>query len=518
MSHPLHQQAIQLINQGQFVQAHPYLVQLVKDVPTHADGWFLLGIINLEVGQIPKAIQLIEKANGLAPSSEYLAHLARAYSLIGDLHQARQVAEKTPASHLSSALTLDTLGVALSRVGLHELALTYFNKAVENAPENPAFLYNQAVSLKFIGDFDSARQAFERAISINPNHYRAHYALSEIREDSKDIQILSRLQQAYTDADSVDAKLHLAHAMAREFERRHEYRCAFDALTDAKQAYLQHPKFASIDDSPLFDLAIRQLALPTSGGHSSAEPIFVLGMPRSGTTLVERILSSHSQVTSAGELQDFGMAVKHLSATPSRMVLDPETLQQAETIAPEILGQDYLSRTRVVTGKTPRFVDKLPFNFFYLGLIRRALPNAKIICLLREPLDTIIGNYRQLFSIQSPYYRYAYDIQHSAEFYGRFYHLAHQASRHLDNFLLLDYQQLVSDPEHQIRQLLTFCDLPFEAACLSAEQNTAPVSTASKVQVREAINTRSIGRWRRYADELAPAAAILQAQGIPFDA
>jgi hypothetical protein len=177
-----------------------------------------------------------------------------------------------------------------------------------------------------------------------------------------------------------------------------------------------------------------------------------------------------------------------------------------------------MQRTEAVRGSYKHFVDKLPFNFFYIGLIRRALPNAKIVCLLRNPMDTCIGNYRQLFGYNNPHTNYAYDLMNTARFYQHFYTLAQQWQQaKTDSFYLLNYEKLVAEPEQQIKDLIGFCGLDWQPQCLHAENNTAPVSTASKVQVREPINSRSIGRWKKfkpYTDELE---AFFHKQGIAIE-
>jgi len=240
-------------------------------------------------------------------------------------------------------------------------------------------------------------------------------------------------------------------------------------------------------------------------------------MPRSGTTLVERIISSHDSVTSAGELQDFGMSIKELTQTKSNKVLDIETITAAYDLDFEALGKTYLNRTRTITGDAPHFIDKLPFNFFYVDLIKRALPNAKIICLLRNPMDTCIGNYRQLFTINNPYYGYSLNLKTTAQFYSEFHQLAHHwQSQENSNFMLLNYEDLVAEPIQQIKKIIKFCDLPWQESCLNFHTNKAPVSTASKVQVREPINNKALGRWKKYQSNTLQAQSILIEQGIAF--
>ena len=496
------QQALSAINQRDYVAAHGACVSLIKQFGDDAQAYFLLGMVHIELLQIQKAIRLLEKSVELSREPQTYAYLTKCHALLGDMPAAVEAASHCPVSRLEKSLALDTVGVALSRVGLHEEALDYFKAALAKAPDNAHFHYNYAVSAKFAGLFETARQAFEQAIALKPDYYQAHFALSDLGGISDSTNHIERLTVLHSKTTDTDGKLHLSHALAKEYEAFKEYDKAFKVLDDAKRA--KRRQFAAVENhyEAIFNwlLAQQPSEISAAQGNPSSQPVFVLGMPRSGTTLVERIITSHSEVASGGELQDFGLAVKELTKTPSNQVLDLPTLQAAEQLSFRELGSRYLERTSVLLNQKTHLVDKLPFNFFYIGLIRRALPNAKIVCLLRDPMDTCIGNYRQLFSLNSPYFAYAYDLESTGRFYKNFYSLVHHWQRLFpEHVRLQSYEELVTRPDEEVRALIEFCGLDWESACLQVENNTAPVSTASKVQVREAINTRSIGRWRQYA-------------------
>ena len=492
------------INQRDFVSAHKACVTLIKQWGDDAHAYFLLGIIHIEMGQVNKAVSLLEKSNALEARPLTFAYLAKCHALKGDMAAALTAVDNAPVDALERALEMDTVGVSLSRVGAHERALPYFEKAIALSPQNPFFYYNHAVSCKFAGNFDAARDGFEKAIALKPDYSQAHFALSDlggITARDNHIDRLSELKEQLK--DNADGGLHIGHALAKEFEAIGNYRGAFEVLNKAKAP--KRKQFADIDSrfQALFDF-LEQTAADSAkikSGSDSDSPIFVIGMPRSGTTLVERIISNHSQVTSGGELQDFGVAVKELTRTASNQVLDLATLAAAEDLDFTALGERYLERTAFLRKDHQFVVDKLPFNFFYVGLIRRALPKARVVCLVRDPMDTCIGNYRQLFSINSPYYAYAYDLMNIGRFYQRFEELmARWKAHHPQAIRLQSYEALVTNPQEEVRELISFCGLEWEPQCVQVETNNTPVSTASKVQVREAINARSVGRWKHYAE------------------
>jgi hypothetical protein len=186
------------------------------------------------------------------------------------------------------------------------------------------------------------------------------------------------------------------------------------------------------------------------------------------------------------------------------MVMDGETLLEANRLNLPEIGQAYIESTRDLARGSARFTDKMPLNFFYAGLIHRALPNARIVALRRGAMDSCLSNYRQLLTVQDSYYQYTYDLKDIAMFYGFFDDLIANWREHIptNRFLEIKYESIVHDQENQTRRLLEFCGLNWEEACLRFHENAAPVSTASSVQVRRPLYSDSIGRWKRYGDKL----------------
>lgn len=469
------------------------------------------------------AVEAIDRALVAASErADYHAQRARCLALLKREGEARAAVERAERLGAIDALTHDTIGVVWSRLNEHERAVGAFERAVAAAPRKADFHYNLASSLRILGRFDEAERAYETVVQLAPRFYRAHSALAELRTQTAERNHIERLttQLAAVGAD-VDGELHLRHALAKELEDLGRYDEAFAHLAAGKARKRRSLGYSIATDEALFDALERTFdaARFVAGvpGFESAEPIFVVGLPRSGTTLVERVLSSHSHVYSAGELQNFGLALKRAAGTLSNRVLDADTIRRGADCDLAAVGRAYVDSTRPNTASKPRFVDKMPLNFFYIGFIALALPRAKIVCLRRHPLDSCLSLYRQLFAVTFSYYNFAYDLGDSARYYARFDRLMRHWRNVLPGRVLeVQYESLVADQERETRRLLEYCELPWESATLRFERNAAPVATASSVQVRSPLYSTSVGRWRRYESQLAPAMAELRAAGISW--
>lgn len=475
-------------------------------------------------GRFGDACNAIERALHYdAARPDYHAQHARCLALLKREGEARTAAERAEELAPHDALTLDTLGVVWSRLGDHARAVEAFERAVARTPRNPDFHYNLAASLRILGRFDEAERELETVVGIAPRFYRAHSALADLRKQTTAHNHVAKLEALLDGVgNDVDGELHVRHALAKELEDLGEYARAFSHLAAGKARKRRTLDYTIADDEVLFGAIERvfdaQRCATAPAGCASAEPIFVVGLPRSGTTLVERILSAHSEVKSAGELQNFGVALKRATGTPSNRVLDQETIERGARCDLAAIGQRYIDSTRPLTGRSPHFVDKLPLNFLYVGFIHEALPNARIVCLRRQPLDSCLSLYRQLFAVAFSYYNFTYDLEDIGRYYALFDRLlAHWRHVLPGKVLEVSYESLVAEQERTTRALLDFCGLPWEAQCLDFHTNAAPVATASSVQVRAPLYATAVGRWRRYAAQLEPLIAQLRATGIPLE-
>ena len=511
-----HQAAQRALAAGEPRAAHETCLAILREDPTHSDAWFLCGVIAAGNGQHAKAVDIFERALSLAPgNAEYLGELAK--SLVADrrpgpaLERAREALAANPVD----PRVLSNLGTVFSHCGEPAEALPCYERVCELYRQQPPTddeaiaeaWFNLGATQKFTGDFAGSEAAYEKAISLQPRLFKAHSALAQLRRQSESSNHLERLQALRGAVATPSDQLHLGHALAKELEDMGDHTASLEALAWGKAAQARSIGYSPERDVALFDALIAHYNAGAFTGDppgcASEEPIFVVGMPRTGTTLVERIIGNHSQVFAAGELAGFPIETKRLTGSPGGEVLDSDTLTQALRVDPRSLGDAYLASTRPRTGHTPRFIDKLPLNFMYLGLIHRALPNAKLICLRRDPMDTCLSNYRQLFATNFPYYNYNLDLLDCGRYYLGFDRLmAHWQQVVPGSVHEVHYENLVSEPEDTARALLAYCDLPWEDGVLSTPRDTA-VATASAVQVRQDIYQSSVDRWKRYGNALA---------------
>nr|WP_231862642.1 tetratricopeptide repeat-containing sulfotransferase family protein [Sphingorhabdus sp. M41] len=486
-------------------------------------GYFLLGIAAAEAGQIGKAIPLVEAAVERGPEAEHLAQLAKLLILLRRDGEAAAAARKAMAMKPGDARTCDTIGCVFTRLGDHEGSVEPFRSAVAADPDNLDYRYNLAAASSFTGRIQDALTHYEAILAADPGNARAHYALAIASRQTADVNHISRLKTALSESQKPGDGLRIRYALAKELEDIGDPE-AFTYLAAANDEHKRSLRYDFAQDDAIFD-AIETLfteprckALPGAGNPEKA-PIFIVGMPRTGTTLVDRILSSHPDVESAGEMQAMPLAVKRLAATSSRTVIDPATVMASCDIDPAKIGDLYLAQAGHHRHEgTARFTDKLPANFLYIGHIARALPHAKIVCLRRNPMDTVWSNYKNLFASQSAYYAYSYDLLDTARYYERFDRLMAMWDRLFPGLVLqLSYEALVADQEGQTRLLLEHCDLEWNESCLTFHENSAAVATPSAAQVRRPINADGVGKWRTHEAALQPARIFFEQHSIPID-
>lgn len=390
-------------------------------------------------------------------------------------------------------------------------------RATAMAPDDPRYVYNMAATALAIGRIDEAEALFSRVIAVEPRDFDAWQNRSTLRRQTPASNHVSELEQALSRvAPGGNGEVALCYALSKELEDLGEYARSFEYLQRGAQArrrqlsYRVEMDLEAIDQiQRAFDRHVLAKAPPPS---AEPGPIFILGLPRSGTTLVDRILSSHSQVESLGELNDLPFAVMHAAGAASDKMDLIRRAAQADFAA---LGREYRRRVAGYGAARPYVIDKTPLNFLYLGLIRLSLPGARIVHLRRQPLDSGYAMYKTLFRMGYPF---SYDLEDLGRYLAAYQRLmAHWRECLPQGFLDLDYETLVADQRGASRRIVEWCGLDWEDRCEAFHLNPTPAATASAAQVREPMHSRSVGSWRRYERQLEPLARSLREAGVTIE-
>ena len=492
---------------GQTERAGALCGRILKIAPKLVQGHFLVGLVALAAKDRKTAFQAFGSVTTLDPKhSAGWAQLAKLFVGEGQVNRADAALAEAVKGKPEDPLVQDLIGTVLSLLGEHGLAREWFEKACAKRPRHAGYLLNLANNHVYFGETERALALYQRIIEVEPNSPQAHWSLASARKATDDahIELCREMLQRPGLHPRLQAFYH--YAIGKECEDLGQWEDAFAAFAqgaEARRRTVEYDEPAEIEMFGFLEAHFDEdwLAAQTPG-HPSTAPIFVLGQPRTGTTLIERIISSHSAVTSAGELQQFSLGIRRLSEHRDPKRFSAGLFQAALDIAPRALGTTYLETTRRVHGDTPRFVDKLPQNYLCIPLILAALPNAKIVHLVRDPMDACFASFKQLFADA---YMHSYDQREMARHHGRYRKLmAAWRQRFGHRFLDISYEATTHDFEANVRRLLDFLELPFEAACLDFHAQEGAVSTASAAQIREPAHTRSVGRWRRYEAHLEP--------------
>lgn len=436
---------------------------------------------------------------------------ARNHAEFGEcLSAARHSAADDPVAH-------GAIGDFCSARGDYPAALDAYDEAVQLDPLNPRYRYNRAAVRRFLGELEGAEADLDSVIAASPNDAEAWHLRSDLRVQTADrnhvVELELRSGRGFQDWRQ---EVQIRFALAKEYEDLGQYRDSWRALHAGSAVRRKNLKYDVRVDLQTVDW-IREAFPAAVQDNSDCEPsgpIFIVGMPRTGTTLLERILGRHCDVHAAGELADFAVAVVAAAQRAAgRIDLSRPALIAASARANfAALGADYLARTGPRTGNRPRFVDKMPLNYLYCGLIRRALPNARILHVTRHPLATCYAGYKTLFAQGYPF---SYDLMEIADYYAGYRRLmAHWHQTLPGQILDVSYERLITDPAGEAERVFEFCGLKRGGGYVDVPGGEWQTTTASASQVRRPIYRTSIDLWRHYAVELAPVSERLAAAGI----
>ncbi len=507
------------LSQGNFSFAAQCCQKVLNLKPDMVQGHFLVGLIGLESKDRKIAFSAFQSVIKLDNNhAAAWAHLSKLYMSEGQVNLADKALGEMRRIGSTDPLVLDLAGTTLSLMGEHKLAQSFFLQANQKAPKHLPFMQNLANNYVYFGETEKADSLFEAIIALHPDSPQAHWSLSGSRK-AKDTSHIEQMRAFSQREQHPRALAFYQYAIGKEYEDLQQWQPAFDAFEAGAKARRATIEFDDHTEQEMFDYLdqhyTREWFDQLTEGNPSAAPIFVLGQPRTGTTLVERIITSHSKVHSAGELQQFGLALRRLSNYSDPKRFSKELFEKAASLEPVKIGNMYLQTTGKVRGDTPHFVDKLPQNYLLIPLILKALPNAKIVHLVRNPMDACFASYKQLFADA---YLHSYDQVEMANHHARYRRLMatwHQRFPH--RIFDISYEDTARDLEPNARALIEYLGLPWEDDCLNFHTQSSAVSTASAVQVREPAHTRSIDRWKRYQTQLQPMVTTLKEQGISIE-
>jgi tetratricopeptide (TPR) repeat protein len=504
-------QVLALLAKGDLIAAEAAARHVQRNHPVHADANNILGAVLISRKNPRAAVQYLEFAARKEPRNAiYLNNLGCAYLDLGLIELAQAPLTRALSINPKLTKTLWLLGEFYRAAGKPELALPYHEKACRSDPKNADYQWALGKTLDMLGHKDEARAAFEK-LSDHPKigNFALHRLAMNDKHDAAS-PLLGEIEARIASGTHGGRALNALHNGAGKIhEQNGDYAKAFAhfrAANEADTVPFSLARYRAWVDTIIASFTPEVLAARKAMATRSDIPVFVVGMPRSGTTLVEQIIARHPQAAGAGELDRIWKIGQGFSYhDPSGNFLPSiDAKPEAQTAA---LGQRYVELLKFFGPKARRVVDKLPHNFELLGLIALLLPEARIVHVRRNPIDTCLSCYQTRLNELHGYSR---DLETLGLYYREYARLmAHWQDVLPLKFLDLDYEKLTGDFENEAQRLIAFLDLPWDPACLSFHVGTAAVRTFSRNQVRNPIYRTSVGRWRRYDKELQPLIAAL---------
>ncbi len=495
-----------LMSQGKLGKAEDLCRQFLQKHPDHVEGMRLLADVGVRMGVLDEAEFLLESAIAFQPDFvdariDYIQVLRKRQKF----HAARAAAEALLAFDPENPQFQSLYAIESMQTGDYDTALTVFDNVLERIPGEPATLTSKGHALKTVGRFDDAVDAYHEALIGSPNHGEAYYSLANLKTYRFDVsEIESMLASLELTTLSHMDRVYLHFALGKAFEDAADVERAFyhleagNHLKKAQSRYLAR----QMTDEFTAQKQVCDATLVRRGrdaGYPANDPIFIVGLPRSGSTLLEQILSSHSQVDGTLELPNILSYTHEIRRSEAGY---PNALRELSDDELRAFGQRYIEETRIHRAGAPFFVDKMPNNFRHIGFIKMILPNARIIDARREPMSCCFSNFKQLFAEGQ---EFTYSLEDIARYYRDYVDLMDHWNVVLPGEVLkVQHEDVVDDLESQVARILDFCGLEFEASCVEFHKTERSVRTPSSEQVRQPIFRDSLEAWRKFEPWLEP--------------
>jgi tetratricopeptide (TPR) repeat protein len=500
--------ATEYLKAEKFAQAEPLVRGILESYPSDVAAMRLLTNIYIKTKRYSDAKNLLQRTLEVTPDdslarNNYAVMLLRQQAFSDALKQVNFLLKTAPENPRYLLLK----GSILLRMGQPTAALEIFEGVVQANPGQSAAQLSYGHALKTIGRLEESVAAYRRAIALSPTHGEAYWHLANLKTYRFTDDDITSMKAAITSATSGEGdQSYLAFALAKALEDRKQFDESFKYYHHANTIRSTRHRY---DPKKNEHKAARQLRTCTAELFSSragqgcpaSDPIFIVGLPRAGSTLLEQILASHSKVEGTAELPDIIAISRKLGeCKPAKAY--PETLTELSPERLLELGEGYLQSTRIQRSDRPFFVDKMPNNFLHIGLIHLILPNAKIIDARRQPMAGGFSCYKQLFAQG---HTFSYKLSDIGHYYRNYVELMDHWDEVLPGRVLrVQYEEMVTDPKRQIHRLLNYCELPFEIQCLRFYETNRAIRTPSSNQVRQPIYTQGLEQWRHYDASLGP--------------
>jgi len=525
VSDPILMEAAGALYDGRLAVAEKSLRAFLKDHPTDVAALRMLAEVGARLGRYEDAEILLADCLALAPGFDAARHnyataLHRQNKAGEALAQVERLMSRDPDNPSYRTLRAATL----AQLGDHAAAIGAYEGLLKTHPEHPKTWMSLGHALKTVGRLEEGIAAYRRSVELSPALGEAYWSLANLKTFRFTADEMAAMRAALARPDLAEEdRFHLDFALGKALEDAGDHAASFEHYAAANTLRGRSLRY---DAERTHDHAIRSMALFTPAffaeragwGARSSDPIFVVGLPRAGSTLIEQILASHPRVEGTAELPDIIAIAKRLGGRKYKSdgTAYPEVLRGLGAADVQALGEEFLERTRVhrKLGR-PFFIDKMPNNFAHIGLIHLILPDARIIDASRGPMATCLACFKQHFARGQAF---AYDLVDL----GRYYADYRALMAHFDAVLpgrvhKVTYERLVAEPKQEIRRLLDHCGLPFNASCLAFHTNERPVRTPSAQQVRQPIFREGLDRWRSYEPWLGPLKRALQSREIPIE-
>lgn len=498
--------------EGRILRAEEIARSFLRKQPQHIEGMRLLADIGTRLGVHEDADFLLETAIELDPDNiqlriDYIQVLRKRQKFSAALDQAKALLERDFENPVFQSL----FAIESMQAGDYDTALEAFEKVLAKLPNDPATQTSQGHALKTYGRTDNAIDSYKAALRVAPHYGDAWYALANLKTYRFSDEELSEMQAVQDSADlTMMARIHIAFALGKAFEDRGDHAAAFQNYQRGNALKQKQTRYTTAQMQDEFDAQKRfctpeTIRAQSGKGCPAPDPIFIVGLPRAGSTLIEQILASHSQVDGTLELPNILSLAHRLRGR--NLVTDrdryPRVLSELSGEELRALGEDYIENTRIHRQGASFFTDKMPNNFRHIGLIHLILPNAKIIDARRAPLDCCWSGFKQLFAEGQ---EFTYGLDEIGHYYRGYVDLMDHWNQVLptNRILRVQHEDVLEDLEGQVRRLLDYCELPFEAACVDFHKTDRAVRTASSEQVRQPINRAGQGQWRPFEPFLDP--------------